>query len=270
MHNAAFKFCGMPHEYKSHQHSSLKDMESNLRDPHFGGASITAPFKTEVMHLVNFMSREAKAIGAVNTLIPLRSTIPDSLLERNRAGPVVAFYGENTDWIGMYTCVSRNLSPVNTVNARTTALVLGAGGMARAAVYAMIRLGVRNIYLQNRTLKKAEELASYFNKWSTQDDSRAASLQKSDWDLFFEKVADGTGHFDYKPSIHVLHSMDEPWPIDANPPTIVISSLPGRNFGNEVAINNTIPANWLASQTGGVAVEVSNGLKMNLILTQTD
>jgi 3-dehydroquinate dehydratase type I len=256
MYNAAFQFCGMPHEYKPFQHAVLEDVESILHDRCFGGASITAPFKAEIMRLVEFMSPEARAIGAVNSLIPLRSKNLESLLERSRTGPIVAFYGENTDWIGIHTCISRNLSPVNTVNEHTTGLILGAGGMSRAAVYAMIRLGVRAIFLHNRTVENATEVAAHFNHLSSQENRGLTNLSNSDWDLFFEKLANGTDHFIRRPTVRVLQSLNNPWPAGTDPPTIVVSSLPGRNPGNDSPIDNTIPANWLTSQTGGVVVEV--------------
>jgi shikimate 5-dehydrogenase/shikimate kinase len=257
IHEAAYEFCGMPHEYKIFQHSSLKEMEQVFRDPNFGGVSITAPFKREITLLVDFMSQEARAIGAVNTLVPLRgSKMPEALLERGRAGPIVAFYGECTDWIGMYDCVSRSLSPVNTVNARTTGLVLGAGGMARAAVYALIRLGVRNIFICNRTVKKAQEVAEHFIEWSSRSNTGTPNGPKSYSDVRIETLHNNSSRPDHKIKIDVIQSRTEPWPANADPPTIVISALPGRNLGDESLINNSVPADWLASQTGGVVVEV--------------
>jgi len=259
MHKAAYKFCKMPHEYRIFQHSSLKEMEHVFRDPYFGGASVTAPFKREITLLVDFMSQEARAIGAVNTLVPLRtSKMPDGLLERDRAGPIVAFYGECTDWIGIYNCVSRSLSPVNAVNSRTTAVVLGAGGMARAAVYAVSRLGVRNIFICNRTIKKAQEVAEHFIEWSSRGNSGTMSGPNSDWGVGVETGNNSTSHCNHRLNIGVLQSINEPWPADADPPTIMISALPGRNLVDGITINNTVPANWLASQTGGVVAEVSN------------
>lgn len=252
MHNGAFKFCGMPHVHKPYQSSSLKELETIFWDLNFGGGSITAPFKQEIVRLVDFMSPEARAIGAVNTLIPLRSKKLESLLDRNRAGPVVAFYGANTDWIGIHTCISRNLSPVNTVNEHTTGLVLGAGGTSRAAVFAMIRLGIRKIFIHNRTTKKAEQVAKQFKNLSSQ--GQEENTTSSD--------PAGTGasrinHHSHPPTISVLEFMEEQWPSDADPPTIVVSSIPGRNAEDQLPITNRIPPGWLASKTGGVVIELA-------------
>ncbi|KAI7565700.1 hypothetical protein KC346_g21198, partial [Hortaea werneckii] len=90
MHNSAFDFCGMPHVYQTFQAPSLQQLKHLLYDKTFGGASISAPFKEDVMAVVDYLSPEARAIGAVNTLIPLRSKALESIVDRNRAGPVEA------------------------------------------------------------------------------------------------------------------------------------------------------------------------------------
>ncbi|KAF4420072.1 Quinate repressor protein [Colletotrichum fructicola] len=176
MHNAAFESCGMPHEYKIFQHPTVNHLRHLISDENFGGASITAPFKKEVFALVDLTSPEAQAIGAVNTLIPLRSASIDSLIDRNRTGPVAALYGDNTDWIGIHTCIRQNLSPINGVKRRTTALVVGAG---------------------------------------------------------------------------------DPWPENFDRPTIIVSCISTFAKDGQPSADTSLPADWLASPTGGVAIELS-------------
>ena len=240
MHNAAFRFNGMPHEYKVFQNSTIEALGSLLTAPNLGGISVTAPFKTDVIALVDIMSREARAIGAINTLIPLRVADVASLPDRNRAGRMAAVYGDNTDWIGIESCVRRGLSPINAVKRRTTGLVLGAGGMARAAVYALAQLGVRAIFLHNRTLKNAQALIAHYEHVFRRDtgDTHPASEITC-------------------PAIKILENKSDAWPENVDFPTIIVSCVATREAEGKSSVDTSIPPGWLASPTGGVVVEVS-------------
>ncbi|EEU35428.1 uncharacterized protein NECHADRAFT_51162 [Fusarium vanettenii 77-13-4] len=251
MHNAAFKLLGMPHRYKVFSHDSLNELRGLISDPDFGGASITAPFKREVIPLVAFMSREARAIGAVNTLLSMKRPTMDSLLDRNRAGPTAALFGENTDWIGIHTCVRRNLSPINAVKRRTTALIVGAGGMARAAAYALIRLGVGTIFVHNRTVQRAEELAKQFDGRPYRSDGQ------DEMDHCGRGRSSESPEYGANPTFKVISSKDEVWPEDSNPPTIIVSCVATRDLDGSCSVNTSIPPDWLGSPTGGVVIELS-------------
>lgn len=104
MHNAAYKACGMPHRYFTHSSSNLEDFRRLARDHHFGGAAVVQPYKTGVMPMLDGLSPHARAIGAVNTIVPVREldangSIPSELVllsQLNRSGPVQALYGQNT------------------------------------------------------------------------------------------------------------------------------------------------------------------------------
>lgn len=69
--------------------------------------------------------------------------------------------GENTDWRGIYNPLKRRLGDVTASNTKSTALILGGGGTARAAAYAASKLGLEKIYF-NRTPSKVEDLAREF------------------------------------------------------------------------------------------------------------
>ncbi|KAH8664492.1 type I 3-dehydroquinase-domain-containing protein [Xylariales sp. PMI_506] len=243
LHNAAFGYCGMPHVYRAFQCSSLQDFAPILQHHEFGGASITNPFKAEIIPLLDALSPAACAIGAVNTVLPLRTRNSRALLDRSKQGKILALYGENTDWIGIHTCIRRNLSPINALHGRTVGLVLGAGGMARAAVYSMIYLGVEHIYVWNRTQKNAETLAAQFN--GKQYDVSTGGLIPTDGPVPHGGIQTSSRPF----TVTVISSMDNTWQNPTAPPNVIVSCIPNPNI--------TIPPMWLSSRTGGAFIELS-------------
>ncbi|KAL2840162.1 type I 3-dehydroquinase-domain-containing protein [Aspergillus pseudoustus] len=238
MYNAAFRHCGMEHTYSIPEKPTLAALDRLGRDPHFGGASVVQPWRVQVFQKLAAKSRHAEAIGAINTIMPLRGRsdgtmfpLQEQASRRHLAGPVLGWYGENTDWVGIMTCISRNLSPRNAISPmKTTALVIGAGGMARAAVYAMLRLGCRKIFIYNRTLSRAENVARHFNSWAT---SQVGSTEV----------------------VYVLRSLQDEWPADSCPPCLVASCVPADPDRDEPPANFEMPTQWLGSPTGGVVLE---------------
>lgn len=243
MHNAAYELLGLKHQYSTKNIRNWKDIEELAKDDTLGGLSIVQPYKVQLIPHMYALSRHAKAIGALNTLIPLRTTadrpLPDldaQALYRNRAGRIVGWFGENTDFIGILNCVKRSLSPRNAVQPRTTSLVLGAGGMARAAVYAMLQLGCKHIFVYNRTFANTTALARHFN------DSRTRNGGTS------------TPSPEY---VKVLKSTTDPWPADFAPPTIVVSCVTREVLDGNPGADFEIPEPWLQSPSGGVVVEMA-------------
>ena len=243
MHNAAYSDLGLNHTYVTKDISSLADLEALAQDPRFGGASIVQPWKVAIFSELASRSRHAEAIGAGNTLLPLRAQADGSVYslqnqasQRNRTGPIAAWYGDNTDWIGIMVCLNRNLSPRNVVRPlKTTGLVIGAGGMARAAVYAMLRLGCRNVFIFNRTLATAEAVAAHFNSQAPPSNGSEST----------EEV------------VRVLQSRNDPWPPAFSAPTMIVSCITHRSFNNRLAANFEMPIAWLQSPSGGVIVEMA-------------
>ncbi|CAD0099874.1 unnamed protein product [Aureobasidium mustum] len=125
-------------------------VEKLLQDPTVGGLSVTAPHKLEVGRFMDEISEEARTMGSVNTIV----------VKISFHGSQRRLYGDNTDWLGITRCIQGG--KVDLDAPQTAAVVLGAGGAARAAVYAFIKLGIRNIVVVNRSLERAQKLATNF------------------------------------------------------------------------------------------------------------
>lgn len=107
----------------------------------FRGTNLTIPLKETALDLVDDLEEAAKAIGAVNTVV---------LDDQNKLS------GRNTDWIGFMDSLSDHLDIAEFKG--KTALVLGAGGAARAIVYACLQMGFEKVMVTNRTRARALEL----------------------------------------------------------------------------------------------------------------
>lgn len=104
-----------------------KDLESVIKSLGafgFAGVNITLPYKTDVIPYLNSISREAKAIGAVNTI-----KVNNGKLE-----------GYNTDAYGALRAIEK--AAKRELGTNDTAIVFGTGGAARAVVWILLKKGV--------------------------------------------------------------------------------------------------------------------------------
>jgi shikimate dehydrogenase len=111
-----------------------------LRAPGVLGANVTVPHKVAVMELLDQVTALARRAGAVNTVV-------------NRDGRLL---GDNTDIHGFAAALSEACSDA----AGRAALILGAGGAARAVVLALAEVGVAAVAIANRNLERAARLAA--------------------------------------------------------------------------------------------------------------
>ena len=107
------------------------------------GANVTAPFKEQAMQLCEHLTERANMAGAVNTL-------------SFRDGKV---YGDNTDGIGLVNDLKNH--QVQLTN--KSILLMGAGGAARGVILPLLAENPARIVIVNRTVEKAELLATRFN-----------------------------------------------------------------------------------------------------------
>lgn len=156
MHNAAFRALGLDGRYDPlpTPPERLAETVAGLAAAGYRGVNVTIPHKQAVMPLLDTLSDAAQAIGAVNTVVVERSSEPansSSGAER----PLLR--GDNTDWIGF-------LHPLDALGfdpRGKAALLLGAGGSARAVVYALAQRGLAHLTIWARNPVRALELAQH-------------------------------------------------------------------------------------------------------------
>jgi len=126
---------------------SPDDFVSGIRElvaQGYRGCNVTIPHKEAVLNLADSISERAKAIGAANTLV-------------FKDGQIIA---DNTDGIGFINNLKQGAPNWNAASG--TAVVLGAGGAARAIVYSLLQEGAPKVIIANRTMGKARHLAEFF------------------------------------------------------------------------------------------------------------
>ncbi|AWN24568.1 shikimate dehydrogenase [Deinococcus irradiatisoli] len=140
MHNAAFAACQLPGAYEARRVTppDLGAAIAGLRMPGTLGANLTLPHKERVLAHLDTLSPAARAIGAVNTIV-------------HRDGQL---HGDNTDAPGLLAALAQAGD-----GGHRPAAVLGAGGAARAAVWALRSQG-REVWVINRTPEKAAALTA--------------------------------------------------------------------------------------------------------------
>ncbi|MEX6506122.1 shikimate dehydrogenase [Jiella sp. M17.18] len=121
----------------------IGDFLGGLTDAGFVGGNVTIPHKVAAFEAVERRDAAAEATGAVNTL-----WFEDGVLT-----------GGNTDAYGFAANLDERLSGWADAE---TAVVLGAGGAARAVVHALLERGVRRVDIVNRTEARAQALAGRF------------------------------------------------------------------------------------------------------------
>ncbi len=143
MHNAALAALGIAARYRAVQTSAaeLPDRIAALRQPTFLGANVTLPHKQAVIPLLDVIEPTAARIGAVNTI----TRMPDGRL-----------VGDNTDAPGLLA----DLIAAGWSATDQEVVILGASGAARAAAFALADAGVASLWIVNRNLIRAVELAA--------------------------------------------------------------------------------------------------------------
>jgi shikimate dehydrogenase len=135
--NRLFTHYGLSCHYLRFQDPDLSRILRLANDIDLRGMSVTIPFKQEILSSLTDIEVHAEAIGAANTVVWCGKRQ----------------YGYNTDWIGIREPLSEHRGE--------KAVLLGAGGAAAAAVYALLSLDME-VTILNRTVEKAALLAERF------------------------------------------------------------------------------------------------------------
>ena len=140
MHGAAYRALGLPHAYEKLETTAeeLPARVDALRAGTYAGLNVTVPYKSRVLELVDAIDPSAAATGAGNTLV---------------RGPDGAVRAYNTDAPALREELVRLADDAALFRGRT-ALVLGSGGAARAAIFALGQLGVARVIVRARKDKK--------------------------------------------------------------------------------------------------------------------
>lgn len=148
IHNHWIEQYGLRGRYDAHEILPERLAESlrHLIEEGYTAFNVTIPHKQAIMELCDAIDDTARAIGAVNTLA---------------VGGNGTLRGYNTDAFGFIENIRQSAPGFDF--SRGAALVLGAGGAARAVVYGLQQAGAKDIRIANRTQEHAEKLAHDFD-----------------------------------------------------------------------------------------------------------
>jgi shikimate dehydrogenase len=156
MHNAAFRALKLDYVYVTFhvRHDDVRQALGGIRALGIAGVNVTVPHKERVIRWLDSVSPTARRAGAVNTIV-------------HRNGQL---HGDNTDIAGFLEALRDAKFQLR----HRRALVIGAGGVARAVLTALAQGQAAAVTVANRTVPRARRLARVFRSKTLQ--ATAASL----------------------------------------------------------------------------------------------
>ncbi|KAI5817244.1 3-dehydroshikimate dehydratase [Pyronema omphalodes] len=149
VHQTVATSLGLPWEFHLLDVPTISDVITTFRRNDFAGGVVTMPYKQTIMAHLDKFDHFASTLNACNHVY---------------LSPTGELIGSNTDWIGILEC----LRTASSEGKRKPALVIGAGGASRAAVYALHEhLECEPIYVINRLASEVEALKADFEKYSS-------------------------------------------------------------------------------------------------------
>ena len=130
-HNQRFADEGINAKYVNFEIPSIDELPEVLSsNPELKGLNVTIPYKEKVMEFLDYISPEARAIGAVNVIKVIHE------------GKNIILKGYNSDVIGFTKSIEPMLEPYH-----KKALILGTGGASKAVNYGLKALGLETVYV---------------------------------------------------------------------------------------------------------------------------
>jgi len=125
--------------------NEIEEVIKKIRNKELQGINVTIPYKQAVIPFLDLIISDAKETISVNTI---------SLNERDQV------VGNNTDVYGFEQGFINKLRDQNLE--KNKVLILGAGGVTPSVIYALLKKGIKQIFLANRTIKKCEDIKKKF------------------------------------------------------------------------------------------------------------
>ncbi len=147
LQNAAIAKAGIDYAYIAMpvKPEVLEEAVRGMKALGFRGINVTIPHKTEIMQYLDEIDKDAKIIGAVNTVVNT-----DGYLK-----------GYNTDVIGSIDALYNHGVEIKGKNV----VLFGAGGAARAIIWGLLKAGAAQVTLGVRNVPKVKPIAEYFSKY---------------------------------------------------------------------------------------------------------
>jgi len=164
LQNFLIRHFALPFTYEAlHiRQNDLPEIMQRLRNGEYHGTNITLPHKQTVLSFLDELDTTAAKIGAVNTVV----------VEEGR------LIGYNTDARGL----SRSLETAGIAIANGKAFMLGAGGAARAVIFALLQANVGQILVCNRSAERAATLiATFANHAAPNQLQNVPWPERADW-----------------------------------------------------------------------------------------
>jgi shikimate dehydrogenase len=169
--NAALKACGLTGDYSlfpihPDDAKGLEKLLGRVRCNELQGLNVTIPHKQNVIPFLDELTPTARAIGAVNTIYRKENKL----------------IGDNTDAPGFLSDLKKLVATETRRHRDLNVLVLGAGGSARAIVYALLNDGW-NVILFARRIQQAKQLAASFTNHQFQNTDNLSNIELSNISL---------------------------------------------------------------------------------------